>query len=383
MQQQLEQFWQLVIQVWQQGVLGVDIGRLVVAASIILAAIVFRRWFGKAVLVPLKVWASRTRVTYDDVLIADLEGPVALLPVVLGIFLAGEYLRLDGSLLVIWLRVIKSLIAFSIFWGFYNGVHTLAVVFQHLNRVLTPVMVDWLAKIARIGVVFMGGASILGMWGINVGGLLAGLGLFGVAVALGAQDLFKNLIAGILVIAEKRFNPGDWVAVDGVVEGTVERIGFRSTLIRRFDKAPVYVPNAKLSDNAVTNFSAMTHRRIYWTIGVAYHTTVPQLQQIRDGIEHYLLAEEAFERPENVATFVRIDSFGDSSINILLYCFTRTTNWGEWLAVKEKLAYQVKNIIEGAGSSFAFPSRSLYVESWPGVGQPEVFTPPTAAAETE
>ena len=163
MQHQLEQFWQLVIQVWQQGVLGVDIGRLVVAAAIVLAAVVFRRWFGKVVLVPLKVWASRTRVAYDDVLIADLEGPVALLPVVLGLFLAGEYLRLDGSLLILWLRVIKSLIAFSIFWGFYNGVHTLAVVFQHLNRVLTPVMVDWLVKISRIGVVFMGGASILEM----------------------------------------------------------------------------------------------------------------------------------------------------------------------------------------------------------------------------
>jgi len=133
----------------------------------------------------------------------------------------------------------------------------------------------------------------------------------------------------------------------------------------------------------VTNFSAMTHRRIYWTIGVAYHTTVPQLQQIRDGIEQYLLTHDAFERPENVATFVRIDSFGDSSINILLYCFTRTTNWGEWLAVKENLAYQVKNIIEGAGSSFAFPSRSLYVESWPGAGQPEVFTPPAATTPSK
>lgn len=76
--------------------------------------------------------------------------------------------------------------------------------------------------------------------------------------------MFKNLIGGLLVNGEKRFNLGDWIKVEGVVEGTVEDIGFRSTMVRRFDKAPVYVPNSQLADKAVTNFSAMTHRRIYW-----------------------------------------------------------------------------------------------------------------------
>ena len=216
--------------------------------------------------------------------------------------------------------------------------------------------------------------------GIQIGPVLAGLGLLGVAVALGAQDLFKNLIAGLLIIIEKRFSHGDWILVDGVVEGTVESFGFRSTVVRRFDKAPVHVPNSRLSDNAVTNFSAMTYRRIYWRIGVVYGTTIEQLRQIRDEIERYVLESDEFVSPEEAPTFVRVDSFGDSSIDIMLYCFTRTTNWGEWLAAKERLAYEVKQIVEGAGSSFAFPSRSLYIET-PAGERAEVFVPPTETPE--
>ncbi len=180
----------------------------------------------------------------------------------------------------------------------------------------------------------------------------------------------------MLVLAERRFLTGDWIKVDGVVEGTVEKIGFRSTLVRRFDKAPVHVPNSSLSDHSVTNFSRMTHRRIYWKIGVEYRTTVSQLRLIRDQIEDFVLGSEVFAHPPEVSTFVRIDSFNDSSIDIMLYCFTRTTNWGEWLEIKEGLAYRIKEIVEGAGSGFAFPSQSVYVESLPQ-DRPETFVPPS------
>src|SRR3546814_4513184 len=95
----------------------------------------------------------------------------------------------------------------------------------------------------------------------------------------------------------------------------------------------------------------MTHRRIYWKVGVRYSTSVEQLREIRDGIEAYILEhDDAFARPSEVATFVRIDSFSDSSIDILVYCFTRTITWGEWLAIKEGLAYRIKEVVEGAGT---------------------------------
>ena len=187
---------------------------------------------------------------------------------------------------------------------------------------------------------------------------------------MGAQDLFKNLIGGLSILIEQRFQRGDWILVDGVVEGTVEGIGFRSTTVRRFDKAPVHVPNQKLSDAAVTNFSAMTHRRIYWKIGLEYRSTLGQLREVRDGIESYLMASDEFEKPPQVPLFVRVDSFNNSSIDIMIYCFTKTTNWGEWLEIKERFAYSIKDIVEKAGTGFAFPSQSIYVEVIPDAASP-------------
>jgi len=373
--QTLNDFWQLTVDVWQTGVFGIDIGRLITAVGIFAVFLVFRRLFTRFFLSFLKKLAQRTDTDVDDRAIEALQNPIRFIPIVIGTFFVIEYLQPSGTLAIISGYFIRSLIAYTFFWTLYRLADPFSQYLKKLERYFTVAMVEWLIKTIKVLFIFIGVATILQIWGIEVGPILAGMGLFGVAVALGAQDLFKNLIAGILIIAEKRFNNGDWILVDGIVEGTVESIGFRSTLVRRFDKAPVFVPNTKLSDSAVTNFSDMTHRRIYWKIGVEYRTTVDQLRTIRDGIEAYVMADDAFVGPPEAVMFVRIDSFSDSSIDIMLYCFTRTTNWGEWLEIKESLAYAIKEIVEGAGSAFAFPSQSLYIESSPD-DSPVLFIPP-------
>ncbi|HJN25176.1 MAG TPA: mechanosensitive ion channel family protein [Rhodospirillales bacterium] len=371
----LNNFWTLIVDVWQTGLMGIDIGRLVTAVCIFAVFLILRRLFTRFVLSSLKGMARKTSTDIDDRAIDALENPIRFIPLVLGIFFVFEYLDFPGTFDTIGDNLVRSLIAFAIFWALYRLVDPFSQFLNHLEKFFTAAMVEWLVKAIRATFIFIGTATILQIWGIEVGPILAGLGLFGVAVALGAQDLFKNLIAGLLIIAEKRFNKGDWIRVDGTVEGTVESIGFRSTVVRRFDKAPVFVPNARLSDSAVTNFSSMTHRRIYWKIGVEYRTSVDQLRSIRDAIESYVANNDAFANPPDVVRFVRIDSFSDSSIDIMLYCFTRTTNWGEWLEIKEQLAYAIKEIVEGAGSAFAFPSQSLYIEATPD-DSPETFLPP-------
>ena len=374
----LQRFWTVVVEVWNTGILGVSLGRILIAVGIVLLCLLMRRLFIRVVSGRLRAWTKRSKTEIDDQMITALEQPIGLIPVVLGVFFAVELLQLSGTLALLANNLIKSLIIVTIFWGFYRLVDPLSFLVSNLERLFSPELVGWLLKAIKAAFVFVGGAAILETWGIQVAPLLAGLGIFGVAVALGAQDLFKNLIAGLLIIAERRFSVGEWIKVDGVVEGTVEQISFRSTRIRRFDKAPVHVPNSKLSDGAVTNFSRMTHRRIYWMIGLEYRTTVPQLRHIRDEIEDYILTNPSFVDPTEAATFVRIDRFSESSIDILLYCFTVTTNWGEWLAIKEALAYKIKEIVEGAGNAFAFPSRALYVEALPAGAEP--FVVPEAAA---
>ena len=372
----LIEFWALVVDVWKNDVAGTDMGRILAATGIFIGFLLVRKLFTQFILLWIKSVVKKTSTLLDDAAVSILEEPIRFIPVVLGVFFATQHLQLVGIYAEIADNAVRSLIAFAIFWGFVRVLRPISHLMTRLEKVFTPELVEWLIKAIRIAVMLIGAATILQIWGIQVAPIIAGAGLFGVAVALGAQDLFKNLIAGMLILGEKRFRKGDWIRVEGVVEGTVENIGFRSTIIRRFDKAPVMVPNTNLSDTAVTNFSGMTHRRIYWKIGVEYRTTVDQLRQIRDEMEHYIVESPEFASPKDVSTFVRIDRFSDSSIDIMLYCFTKTTNWGEWLEIKEQLAFSIKQIVEGAGSGFAFPSQSLYIEAIPSE-RPELFVPPT------
>ncbi len=380
--EQFQAYWRLVRDIWQEGVYGVDVSELLLALAIFLIFLVLRHLLKRFVLAWASALARRTPTALDDAVVEAMEKPVSFLPVAMGFYFATSTLTLTPGLALFVDNVNRSLAAYLIFWTLYRAVSPVSHVLEQSSRLLTPEISAWLMKLARVVFAILGAATILEIWGIDVAPLIAGLGLFGVAVALGAQDLFKNLIAGLFIISERRFHRGEWILVDGVAEGTVEDIGFRTTKIRRFDKAPVYVPNAQLADNAIINFTRMSHRRIKWIIGLEYRTTREQLRQVRDGIEAYITNSDAFAPASEVPMFVRIDGFNDSSIDILLYCFTRTTKWGEWLKIKEELAYQVKEIVEGAGTGCAFPSQSVYVETVPDAA--EVFPlhqRPSEAAE--
>jgi len=374
-------FWTLIMDVLRDTAFGTSFGRILIGFVVFAVLLVLRGLFARFFIGWFKRLARRTQNKVDDHMVQALEKPLRFAPIVLGFFVATELLRLEGVFDRVALRLTESLIVFTLFWGVVALVEPLSRMFSNLRDILSATMFEWIIKALKIVLGLIGAAAILELWGVKIGPLIAGLGLFGLAGALAAQDLFKNLLSGVLILGEKRFHPGDWIKVDGVVEGTVESIGFRSTMVRQFDKAVVGVPNAKLADTAVINFSEMTHRRIYWKIGVLYDTTAEQLREIRDGIETYIHNDDAFADPKDVATFVRIDSFNDSSIDIMIYCFTKTTVWGEWLQVKEALAYRIKEIVEGAGTGFAFPSRSLYVEALPG-DAPELFAPPADTAKT-
>jgi MscS family membrane protein len=359
--------------VWNEGAYGVTYGQITTAVAIILIALLVRNLLARR----LVEWALRTtrssKSRADDVLVKSIATPIRILPVVIGIYFALQVANISGEAEVFANRVLRSAFTLAVFWSLSRAVHAFEHAFSKLRSALSSAAVDWMVKALQFVLIVLGLGAVADQWGIAVAPLLAGLGVFGIAIGLGAQDLFKNLISGLLIISEKRFVPGEWVMVDNVVEGTVEKINFRSTLIRRFDRSPVYVPNSKLSDAAVTNFTRMTHRRIKWVVGVEYSTTVPQLRQIRDEIEAWLMDDPRIAKPPEVSLFVRVDSFNDSSIDFLIYTFTKTTNWGEWLAIKEEFALAVMEIIEAAGTGFAFPSRTIYLQQ---SDPPEFMAPP-------
>lgn len=367
---------QYIAQVWDQGAYGFTFGQIVTIVAIILFSLSIRGLFSRVVVRGIARAASGTETQFDDALVQAVSTPLRVIPVILGIYFALQYAEISGGAAEVVDRVLQSAITLAVFWTLSRTVNALEFIFVDLRDTLSPVIIDWLVKLLQFILIVLGFGAVAQIWGIAIAPLIAGLGVFGIAVGLGAQDLFKNLIAGILIMSEKRFHPGEWIKVDGVVEGTVEKINFRSTLVRRFDKSPVFVPNSKLSDNPVTNFSRMSHRRIKWVLGVEYRTSVEQLKYIRDEIEAWLWNDDRFAKPPETALFVRVDRFNDSSIDFLIYCFTHSTNWGEWLEIKEEFAVACYEIIERAGTGFAFPSRTVYMQQQDA---PEIVPPPVAS----
>ena len=369
--------WLEVVTVWQTAVFGIGVGQVLSALAVFILFLLLRRVFTRIVLGPLGSITRHTKNDFDDELIAALEEPLRFVFIIIGLYAATQVVSFPEEINVLLTHLVRSLIAFAIFWTLYRCVAPLSFLIDKAfgaigQTSLGDSLKEFVAKLARFVIVCVGVVAVLEEWQFNVGAVLGGLGLVGMAVALGAQSLIANLFAGVTIFLDGIFDKGDWIRGAGV-EGTVEDIGFHTTKIRRFDKALTIIPNDKLASDAVINFSRMTNRRIYWKIGVEYSATEGQLRQIVNGIKDHVYDNEDFETdPAKVTTLIHVDSFNDSSIDIMLYCFTSTTRWPEWMRVKEDLAFALKGIVEGAGSSFAFPSTSIYVETLP-FGTPEAY----------
>ena len=353
-------FINLFLEVWNEGILGIDIFQILIGLGIFLIFLLFRGLIGKIIIRRLEKIAKKTSNKLDDTFVEAMKGPAQFFPIVIGFFIASTYLEFSPESQQLVDNLNRSLITILIFWLLHQFIQPVSYLLGGLEKVLTRELIGWILKALKILIIILGAAAVLDLWGIKIGPIIAGLGLLGVAVALGAQDLFKNLISGILVLVEKRFKIGDWIIVENIIEGIVERIGFRSTVVRKFDKSLAIIPNFQFAENAVINVSATTNWGISWIITLQYNTTIDQLKKIRDEIEKYITTHKDFK--VNMGYAVRVDKFSDSSIDMFIRCFTVTDDWDEWLGVKERLALEIKQIVEKNNASFAFPSQSIYVE---------------------
>ena len=353
-------FSDLFFSVWSKGIHGIDIFQILIGIGIFFIFLIFRGIISKVIIKRLENLSKRTSNKLDDTFVHAMVGPARFLPIVIGFFIASYYMSFGEEGKVAIDTINRTLITVLIFWVIHQIVEPVSYILSGLDKMLTRELIGWIIKSLKILIFILGTAAVLELWGIKIGPIIAGLGLFGVAVALGAQDLFKNLISGILVLVEKRFKIGDWILVEGTIEGVVEKIGFRSTVIRKFDKSLAIIPNFQFAENSVVNISETTNWRVRWSITLLYNTTVVQLKKVREEIESYINKSEDFDQSVGVA--VRIEKFSDSSIDLLVRCFTASNSWSDSLLVKERLAIAIKEIVEDNKASFAFPSQSIYIE---------------------
>ena len=355
-------FYLIVKETFKSGVFGISVFEFFLIFLSIFFSIILRSFFANLIIDKLKKIIKKTGNKIDDNLFNSLSSPLKLLPIVFIFIFFILYVNIDTRLGFYLEKFNRSLTTIFVFWFMHQSILPISSIFEKLDQILSKALSLWLIKSIKYLIIFLGIVAVLEIWGIKIGPIIAGLGLFGVAVALGAQDLFKNLISGILIITEKRFNLGDVIELKEKVTGTVEHIGFRSTSIRQFDSTIVSLPNYFFSDSAIINFSHRKHRRIKWIIGLTYNTSVSQLKKICDEISEYILSSDNFIVNDNYQLFVRVEKFNDSSIDILIYCFTNTNDWEKFLEYKQQLAFQIKEIVDGNSSSFAFPSTSVYIE---------------------
>ena len=358
----IENLYLQILKVFSDGVFGMSLGDLAIIFLSIIISLLIRSIVARILVNKVKSIVSKTGNKIDDKLFEALVPPFRLLPIVIVFLAITLYFDIESTLGIYFQKINNTLSTIFVFWLIHQAIIPFSNLFNRLEKVLTKGLVLWIVKSLKYLIIFLGIVAVLEVWGIKIGPVIAGLGLFGVAVALGAQDLFKNLISGIMILLEKRFQLGDVINVPGHTEGTVEHIGFRSTLIRKFDSTPITIPNYIFAEAPILNYTNRKYRRINWTIGLEYSSTLDQIKKLTDTISSYIDTSEDFIVNDNYKSFVRLEKFNHSSIDILVLCFTSTKDWNKYLEIKEKLGMEIKVKVDEIGLNFAFPSQSIYIE---------------------
>ncbi len=358
----INEFWNLIVETWETGIRGIGIDDILICLAIIIGALVIRSLFNTYLIDKIAKFAESSESTIDDEIVESLRGPLGLIPIAFGLYLITSYLPFSGSLDLIATNLVKMIVIYTIFSAFSNLTRPLLSVLGESSW-LTPAMSTWLSRVAGVLIWIVAITMMLDIWGIEIGPIIAGLGLFSVAVALGAQDMFKNIIAGIFIISEKRFQPGDRIRLGSGLHGIVETIGFRSTLVRLLDTSPVFVPNTDLSDSQVTNHQDMRYRRLFWTINLVYSSTAKQLESICKDIQEYINTMNGVIENPGQENFVKVTELGSSSIDLTILCYLEVVSYTEFSQIKQDLVFKIMETVESHGSGFAFPSRSIYIEN--------------------
>jgi len=340
---------------------GIPIGNIIMALVSFFFFLLLRKLFATLVIQVLHPLAKSTQNNYDERILLALKGPIAFIFIIIGVRLFFALLFLESAIID---NIISSMIAYNLFWAFYELVNALRGLVYHFTSRFNPELSyevgNFILAILKGIIIVIGLGTILEVWGINIGGLIAGLGIGGLAFALAAKDTAANLFGSIALLLDKSIRLGEWIKI-GDVEGTVEDIGMRTTKIRSFGKSLITLPNQMIANSPIENFSRRGIRRIKMTLGVTYSTSAGQMQNILIDIKEMLKNHEGIAQKETM--LVNFTSFDDSSMGIFIYTFTNTSNWQAYMDIKEDVNLKIMEIIEKNGSEFAFPSQSLYIET--------------------
>ena len=339
---------------------------VIVLAVSFIAAQIFKGYFAGFIINVFHRLLSRTRLRVEKDSMEFLKKPLKLIfisTVMFFAFITQKNLMADYPLLLSFvIKMYRLTIILCIIYFIYAAVPVIMSAFNRLKHpdsiLLDDTLLIFFAKIIKAVIVIIAVLIVLGEFGVNINGLITGVGLGGLTFALAAQDTASNIFGGLVIISDKPFAVGDWIQTASI-EGTVEDISFRSTRIRTFDDALLVVPNSTLSSASITNWSKMNKRKVKFNIGLTYNTAPSQVKNIIADIETFLNSHKDIVSD---TPLVKLDEFGSSSLNIMVMFFTSQTSLAELKRVREEINYEILDVVHRHESSFAFPSTSVYIE---------------------
>jgi len=344
-------------------VLGFAVWRMLLALLALAIGLGARTSLRDRILRPLQALASRTDTAVDERLIEAFREPLGWFLNLLGIYIAVLILGFSAGIQAGILLVIHVVGIVLIAWALYGGVEAVVDALndyaEGTDSRIDDALVPLVRGLLRVIVVAVAMMMIIEEFGYNATSLVAGLGIGGLAFALAAQQTLANLFGSLMIFTDRPFGPGDWIKTKHG-EGVVEDVGLRSTRVRTFSKSLISVPNADIAGAPIENFSEMTMRRIKTDLTLTYSTTPEQMEFVLDGIRDLIEREEQMFHDAYYVSFV---GFGASSLDVMILVFTTTTDFGEFLEIRQRFFLNIMKLVERAGTSFAFPSQSLYIET--------------------
>jgi MscS family membrane protein len=309
----------------------------------------------------LRKLVSRTDTDFDDRLLAASRGPIILL---LGVAVSRVLLRwvaLAAPHQAFIVELQQALAVVAVFWLILRSIgvlqDTLPAAAFATERPALRSLIPLGGRIARLIVFFIAVLTVISQFGYPIATILAGLGIGGIAVALGAQKSLEHFFGSVSIGVDQPFRVGDWVIVGGV-EGEVEQIGLRSTRIRTLERTVVSIPNGQLAESQTENFGARDRIRFRTMVALEYATSAATMRAVRDGIEALLRAHPLIW-PDRVV--VRLREFGPSSLDLEVFCWLQTTDVDQFRAGREELLLGIMGVVERHGARFAFPTRTVHL----------------------
>jgi MscS family membrane protein len=339
---------------------------LPVAAAI---AWIVGRMLGRISHSVLSLLARRTKTRFDDELVENLAGPIALAWFVGAAIALIDLLDLPPTAEAFAHRVLHGGFLVAFFWALFRAVDVSREALQSSAwSVANPASRSLLALGSRVAKVLVGAMGVIGVvsaLGYPVASLIAGLGIGGLALALAAQKTLENLFGAFAIGFDKPFREGDYVRID-TITGTVEAIGLRSTRIRTDDRTVVCFPNGRLADMRTENFAEQDRIRLWTVLGLSFSTTAAQMREVVAGIEADLRKHPKVH-PDGIS--VRFRSLGQWTLDVEAVAWFRTGG-DEFTLVRQELLLRMLEIVERAGTSLAFPTRTVLLESSGGRPEP-------------